>query len=184
MPTLFVGGHQRAAAEFGGHAADFYMRTQLILATLLLLVGFGASASGQECFEYGPTVSLKGTLRSQVFPGPPNYESIKRGDRKEVTIILSLGKSVCTTGNDPQGIDVPEAGIRDVQLVVVKDAHWTTVRRLIGKRAIVTGTLFHAHTGHHRTKVLLTVANLSQPKGRRLSSLSDESPRRRVIWKW
>ena len=160
------------------------MRTELILATLLLLVGFGSDASGQQCLEYGPTVSLTGTLRSQVFPGPPNYESIKRGDGKETAIILTLAAPVCTTGNDPQGIDVPESAIRDVQLVVIKDAHWPAVHRLMGKRAIVTGTLFHAHTGHHRTKVLLTVASLNQPQRRRLTSLSDESHRRRVIWRW
>ena len=137
-----------------------FMKTQLLVATLLLLAGFGTSASGQQCLEYGPTVSLTGTLRSQVFPGPPNYESIKRGDRKEMAIILTLAARACTTGNDPQGIDVPETGLREMQLVVTKEAHWKTVRRLIGKRVIVTGTLFHAHTGHHRTKVLVDVANI------------------------
>jgi hypothetical protein len=136
------------------------MRTRLLMLTLLLLVGFCASASGQKCLGYGPTVSLTGTLRSQVFPGPPNYESIRRGDHKETAIILTLVARACTTGNDPQGFDVPETGIREMQLVVTKDAHWKTIRRLMGKRAIVTGTLFHAHTAHHRTKVLVDVANM------------------------
>ena len=134
------------------------MKTRLLMITVLLLAGFCATASGQKCLEYGPTVSLTGTLRSQVFPGPPNYESIKRGDRKETAIILTLVARTCTTGNDPQGLDVPEIGIREMQLVITKDAQWKTVRRLMGKRAIVTGTLFHAHTGHHRTKVLVDVA--------------------------
>ncbi|MCA1602927.1 MAG: hypothetical protein LC776_15275, partial [Acidobacteria bacterium] len=117
------------------------MRERLLLTTFLLLVGFCASASGQKCLEYGPTVSLKGTLRSQMFPGPPNYDSIKRGDRKETAIILQLAARACTTGNDPQGLDVPETGLREMQLVVRKEAHWKIIRRLIGKRAIVTGTL-------------------------------------------
>lgn len=136
------------------------MRTRLPMLTLLLLVGFCASANGQKCLEYGPTVSLAGTLRSQVFPGPPNYESIRRGDRRETAIILTLVGGACTTGNDPQGFDVPETGIREMQLVITKEAHWKTVRRLMGKRAIVTGMLFHAHTGHHRTKVLVDVVNI------------------------
>ncbi len=71
-----------------------------------------------------------------------------------------LVDAACTTGNDPQGFDVPESGIRKIQLVVTKDAHWKIVRRLMGNRATLTGTLFHAHTGHHRTKVLLHVANI------------------------
>jgi len=128
--------------------------------TLVLLVGFCASASGQKCLEYGATVSLSGTLRSQVFPGPPNYESIKRGDRKETAIILTLMARVCTTDSDPQVVDVPETGIREMQLVVTKNLHWKTVRRLMGKRAVVTGTLFHVHTGHHRTKVLVDVDSI------------------------
>ena len=135
-------------------------RTRLLKLTVLLLVGFCASANGQKCLEYGPTVSLTGTLGSQVFPGSPNYESIKRGDRKETAIILTLVTRACTTGNDPQGFDVAETGIREMQLVVTKEAHWKSVRRLMGKRAIVRGTLFHAHTGHHRTKVLVDVANI------------------------
>lgn len=130
------------------------------MTVLLVLIGFGASANGQNCLEYGPTVSLTGILRSQVFPGPPNYKSIKRGDRKETAVILTLNARTCTAGNDPQAVDVAEADIREVQLVVTKDAHWRTVRGLIKKRAIVTGTLFHAHTGHHRTKVLIDVTNI------------------------
>jgi len=137
-----------------------YMRARLLLTTFLLLVGLCASAGGQKCLEYGPTVSLKGTLRSQFFPGPPNYESIRRGDRKETAIILTLVARACTTGNDSQDLDVPETGIREMQLVIMKDAHWRSVRRLMGKRAIVTGTLFHAFNGHHRSKILVDVASI------------------------
>jgi len=126
-----------------------------------MVADFCSPASAQKCLKYGPTVvSLTGTLRSQVFPGPPNFESIKRGDRKETAIILTLVARTCTTGNDPQGVDVPETGIGEVQLVVTKSADWKTIRRLMGKRVAVTGTLFHAITGHHRTKVLIDVANI------------------------
>jgi hypothetical protein len=132
------------------------------MATMMLVVGFCSSASAQRCLKYSPTVvKLKGTLRSHVFPGPPNYESIKRGDRKERAIILMLAAPTCTTSKDPpQGLDDPETDIREMQLVVTKSAHWKTVERRLGKRVIVTGTLFHAHTGHHRTKVLIDVTNI------------------------
>jgi hypothetical protein len=100
----------------------------------------------------GPAVvTLTGTLRAQVFAGPPNYEYIKRGDRKERAIILRLVAPTCTTSNDPpQGVDAPETNVREMQLVVTKSAHWKTVERRLGKRVVVTGTLFHAHTGHHQ----------------------------------
>ena len=131
-----------------------------IASTLLLIACFCSAASTQKCLEYGPMVSLAGTLRSQVFAGPPNYESIKRGDRKETAIILTLLTRTCTTGNDPAGIDVPETGIREMQLVIKTAADWKTVRRRIGKRVKVTGTLFHAITGHHKTRVLIDVNDI------------------------
>ena len=138
-----------------------FKKTRLLTTTLLLVAGYCSSATAQSCLEYGPTVSLTGTLRSQVFAGPPNYESIRRGDRKEAAIILTLVTPTCTTGNDPAGIDVPETGIREMQLVVMKSADWKTIRRRMGKRALVTGTLFHAITGHHRSKVLMDVASIA-----------------------
>ena len=135
------------------------MRIRLLATALLLAAGCCPPASAQQCLRYGPTVvSLKGTLRSQTFPGPPNYQSIKRGDAKETATILTLVTRVCTKGDDPQGFDVTETGLREVQLVVTRDAHWKIIRRLMGKRAVVTGTLFNAHTGHHRAKVLIDVS--------------------------
>jgi hypothetical protein len=111
--------------------------------------------------NYGPTViTVSGTLRAQTFPGPPNYESIKRGDRKERVIILTLPAPTCTTGGDPRNFDNPETNVREMQLVVTKSADWKIVEHRLGKRVVVTGTLFHGHTGHHRTKVLIYVAGI------------------------
>jgi len=133
----------------------------ITISVLLLTLCLCASANAEKCLKYGPTITLTGTLRSQAFPGPPNYESIKRGDLKETAIILTLTAPTCVTGEDPLGVSGPsETGVRKVQLVVLKTAHWRTIRRLKGKRAIVTGTLFHAHTGHHRTDVLVEVARI------------------------
>jgi len=127
---------------------------------LVLIALFCAPVSAQKCFGYGPVVTLTGKLHSRVFPGPPNYESIRQGDQKETAYLLTLVKAICTDGNDPQGIDVPESDLRDVQLVITNDAHWATLHRLMGKRVTITGTLFHAHTGHHRTKVLAEVSSI------------------------
>ncbi len=134
---------------------------RLSMLGFLLAAGF-STASGQNCFEYGPSVSLTGTISSRVFAGPPNYESIKRGDRKETAIILSLASPVCTTANDTaNSFDVAETDIREVQLVITKPEHWKALKRLRGKPVVISGTLFHAHTGHHRTKILITVAELN-----------------------
>ena len=136
------------------------MIRRLSLAVALSLMGFG-QVIADKCLSYEPTeVTLRGTLRSEIFPGPPNYESIKNGDRKETTLLLKLSENICTTGKDDFG--GPEGDIRELQLVVTKDQDWKTIRRLMGKQVKVTGTLFHAHTGHHRTKVLIAVARISR----------------------
>ena len=51
------------------------------------------------------------------------------GDRKETAILLTLAEPICTSGNDPAGIDVPESGLRDIQLVIAKDEDWASIRR-------------------------------------------------------
>ena len=120
----------------------------------------GGSVAGQKCFEYGTTVSLTGKLTSKIFPGPPNYESIRNGDQKETAIILILTRPICTTSKDPASHGDPESGQRDIQLVISKDENWRTIRRLMRKRATVSGTLFHWNTGHHHTKVLMDVSQV------------------------
>ena len=137
------------------------MKINLLLVTIGLIAAiFCLPARAQKCLEFEPTtVTLTGTLYSKVFPGPPNYESIRHGDRKETAIILKLAKSKCTTG-ETMGMDGSYTGLREMQLVILDDKWWKTVRRRMGKHVVVTGTLFGAHTGHHRTKVLIQVADI------------------------
>ena len=140
------------------------LRTSLLVIVAILIMGVCNQASAQKCLEYGPTVTLTGRLYSRVFPGPPNYESIRKGDKKETALLLKLVKKVCVAGKDVQNLEISETGVRDVQLVILNDKHWKTVRRVKGKRAIITGTLFHGNTGHHRTKILIQVSNIKSAK--------------------
>jgi len=134
---------------------------RIVLAIVIVVIsGCVSSAAAQKCFEYGPPVTFTGKLLSKIAPGPPNYESIRKGDQKETVILLTLAQPFCTTGNDPAGVDVPEKGLRDLQLAITKDEDWPAIRRLKGKRVTVSGTLFHAHTGHHRTRVLMSVTQV------------------------
>ena len=130
-----------------------------LVTTLTVVAGAYLPACAQ-CVKYEPSaVTLTGRLSSHLFPGPPNYESIKRGDQKERVIILTIAAPVCVDGGS-DAINEPENNIRDLQLVIRKPADWKTVERRLGKRVTVVGTLFHAHTGHHRTKVLVDVTDI------------------------
>ena len=134
----------------------------LWLAVFILSAAAYSPASAQQCLKYDSQLSLTGKLYSKVFPGPPNYESIRKGDRKETAWLLTLGKPICTVaGSD---IDEAESNVPELQLVISNDADWKVVQRLAGQRVTVTGTLFHASTGHHRRKVLMSVASIRSIK--------------------
>ena len=131
------------------------MRRLLLIAGALSVFSLNAAA---QCLDYEPSVvALSGTIVRQTFPGPPNYESVARGDRPERVWILRLARPVCV--NVADHFDVHEDGQKQLQLVL-KPEFYKRFSHLVGKRVTATGTLFHAYTGHHHRKLLLTVAEI------------------------
>jgi hypothetical protein len=63
----------------------------LIVAVVSVLVGMGAHARA-ACLDVRQTQPLvfKGSLSRPVFPGPPNYEDVKKGDKPERAYIIKL----------------------------------------------------------------------------------------------
>jgi len=57
-----------------------------------------------------------------------------------------------------------EKGVKLMQLVLMGDAASSkaVVKKFTGKKIKVSGTLFHAHTAHHMTKVLLQVQKIEE----------------------
>ena len=127
------------------------------LVSLLLLLGGGFSPSAQmpqDCLSYDPaTVMLKGKLSRNTFAGPPNYESVKKGDAPETYWILHLARPICVSG------DEPEKNVSDIQLFLSEE-QYARHKDLLGKRVVVSGKLWHANMGHHHTSVLLNVAEI------------------------
>lgn len=117
------------------------------------------AATPAACFEYAPAVvTISGVVESQLYPGPPNYESIAKGDKQETFWFLKLDEPVCTESDD---VDAPaRIGIRRVQLVLDPSASQPQAS-LLNKRAIARGSLFTAHTGRHHADVLIDVTELA-----------------------
>ena len=115
----------------------------------------------QKCVAYEPeTVLLSGTIKRHTFPGPPNYESIAKGDRREQVWVLHLARPVCVSASGDQE---EEKNVSGLQLVFTDaENEYRRYRPFVGRRVKINGTLFHAHTGHHHTKVLLTVNGISK----------------------
>jgi hypothetical protein len=100
-------------------------------------------------------------IRRIQFAGPPNYESIKNGDADETGpyLILSHPIDVQLIPKLQNDIDVPEKNVKLLQLVVENDNDWPKVKE--GNYVHIVGTLFHAHTGHHHSRVLLMIKKIS-----------------------
>lgn len=138
------------------------LKTHIRLFTLMLcLFIYMAYASAQGCLSYDVAgVQLTGTISRKTFPGPPNYESIRRGDEPETYWILHLARPICTTA-DPD--NDAEGNVNDIQLILTPK-QYPLYKKFVGGRARVrvTGKLSHAITGHHHTQVLLEITGMSR----------------------
>jgi Domain of unknown function (DUF4431) len=117
-------------------------------------------AAGPACIAIPPAgdaaVTLEGRLGRHVFPGPPNYEDVRSGDRPEPTYILTLAAPVCVD----DGGEFADPGVRfdRVQLYTGTDALWPRLRAGIGRRVRIQGQGFAAQTGHHHAPLVVDVA--------------------------
>jgi len=146
-----------------GKMMRYKLRLLILLAALMTLACPAILAASQgDCLPYEPaSVKLTGKTFLKVFPGRPNYESIKEGDEPEPAWLLRLAKPICVRA-DKQDED-PEDNVSVIHLVL-RGKQFSQLRRLRRKGAITfTGTLFHAITGHHHAKVLMWVTHMQTP---------------------
>jgi hypothetical protein len=108
-------------------------------------------------------VSLVGTIQEQTFPGPPNYEDIKKGDEPEDYWILKLSEPV-NVDEDPDfpapGEDKQLTDVRGMQLNVDFAGGYKPFLKYLNKTVVVTGTLSKGFTVHHKTPVLIAVIRM------------------------
>ncbi len=118
----------------------------------------GNASEQKEWLEYWPAVvEIKGELSIETFFGPPNFGEEPETDAKESHWILTLNEPINVRppkDADPHA-DPAIENVKKLQLVLPESAS-----ELIGRQVIVKGTLFHAHTGHHHTDVLLEVETI------------------------
>src|ERR1700730_5592599 len=55
-----------------------------------------ATPAKSNCLSYEPSrVSIQGTLTRVIFPGPPNFQDVARGDKPEPYFVLQVQQPVC-----------------------------------------------------------------------------------------
>jgi hypothetical protein len=118
-----------------------------------LMAASAPSIGSYTCLQYG-LVSLTGVLVRQTYPGPPDYESITKGDEPQIILVLQLDSPVCV---DESGSGYPgEYNEREIQLDFGRD-RYAQYRNLLGKRIIATGVLIRGGARHDKRLVLAQV---------------------------
>lgn len=113
-----------------------------------------------KAFFYEPEeVELSGMLHETVYPGPPEYMSVKMGDYPEKVVILTLKDPIDVEIKEDDNFNEAEKGVRELQVVFLDS---TPSAQQMKKEISLKGTLYHAHTAHHRRRVLMTVKNWRQ----------------------
>ena len=91
----------------------------------------------------------------RTLPGPPNYESIARGDRPQVVDLLILDTPICTIADYQDSPNTDAFQDQDTIQVRRAESTWREVRRLSGQRVVVAGTLAEWALGPDRTPVVI-----------------------------
>src|SRR5881628_2674570 len=145
----------------------------LLLSSFVILGAAGAHALARpgfadSCYHYRPaSVSLTGRLIQRRLPGPPNYESIARGDRPQVVDLLILDTPICTIADYKESPNSDSFQAQDTIQVRRAEATWRDVRRFTWQRVSVTGTLAEWALGPDWTPVLVDPTAVTPLSGRR-----------------
>lgn len=128
-------------------------------------------------YEPSSTV-LIGVIKILKFPGPPNYTSIEDGDKDETGLYLILNSPIDVKSNTHIiANDTTEKNVKLVQVVVKQDTDRNKIKE--GNSVEISGTLFHALTGHHHARILImaekmTIISRESVKTKTLNQLPKE----------
>jgi len=123
-------------------------------------------ASAAECINVDERMlTFEGTLNYHIFPGPPNYEDVRKGDSPEPAYLVTLDRPICVTGDefvDPaETFDQIQIWPEYDNTRAITESIQSDLRRLVGKRVVVEGSsAFGRHTAHHRAPLVLPISKI------------------------
>ena len=125
------------------------MKIRLIILFLIGCFFTSGTLASNQIFHYEPeVVTLTGVIKIKAFPGSFNFESVDAGDDLEVGPYIILNHPI-----DVVDKDEPEKNLKIIQIATSDHSDWGN--KYVGKQVRVTGTLYHAISGHNHTAVLI-----------------------------
>jgi len=130
------------------------------LAFMLVVTGSVVSPARADCLDVNDRAALvfRGQLSFHVFPGSPNYEDVRKGDRAEPGFLLKLETPICVRGDD---FIESDRSIGTLHVFSSDRNVDMNLKRLAGKQVVVNGAnAFGAHTMHHRAPLVVEAASV------------------------
>ena len=126
-----------------------------VMAFMSLSNAFAASS----CLDYSPKINvIEGIIKPIVFAGPPNFSSVKNGDKPEKYWVLYSTYPTCLNSNEDVDVDYAnEQNVKEIQLII---DNYSKYKNMTGKSVRVYGRLIHAISGHHHTNILMDVTKI------------------------
>jgi hypothetical protein len=122
-------------------------RASLLIA--LLSLALPAAALEFSCLHYGP-IQIAGMIVRQTHAGPPDYESVTKGDEPRTVWVLQLDERVCVEANTRY----PREPIQlEIELALTPQ-QYQEYRQLLGQKVRVTGELRHGGANYQKRLVI------------------------------
>lgn len=123
-----------------------------------------------ECINNHDHVNVTGTLSIETFPGPPGFESIKKGDEKTNEIILHVDKISrlhCIKDTDlyDEKIDYKyndDTWGEYMEIISNSNDDFLRYKKMVGKTVTFSGRVILASSPYHYTQAL--IYDISQVK--------------------
>jgi hypothetical protein len=134
------------------------MNVRIGLALAWFGLAMAPAVAGDPCERYAVTTRFLGVLEKRTHPGPPNFESVEKGDRADTDLFLRLPAPLCVDASpplDPRGV----SGVHSLQLIVSGETG-AEAEKQVGAKVRVRGQLRGARSRLHRTPVVLAVQSL------------------------
>jgi hypothetical protein len=145
------------------------MLKKLVFPSATCVLMWTACSANAACIDVKQTDRLSFQGSHKIFPGPPNFEDVRKGDAPEPAYILELDAPMCAVGDD--FLNASESFDR-IQLLPngarPEPTSSGALQHLVGKRVSVQGaSAFGAHTGHHHAPLLVSVKSIAAAPERR-----------------